>query len=460
MGFHDSDYSGSKAFADRRSRFEETGMGNNLQMRGAEASLLVARKELEEIRLDPMPLNSKLKKTGLSGYRRSSVEAYVDELKRSTNQLKDNMEQQIQSLSAECMRLKSESQVLRGQLVQAEEQTNQVRELLAAVTDERDAAEHRVTQADDALKTMESRVSFYESENARIEELKNALCEKTDALDCAAAENGRLKERIRDFSEEAGRIRAELSAYKEKKTAEIEEAASLKQQLRTLQEKNDALSAELDEARQTFSKMSEQEYVNAQNELREENAGLMEKYSGLYAEYKKELARADSLAHENEATSKLMEEYEIRERGYEMLRKNDQEQRTAIEELQKMINGLLDEVQHQQEAYQSLTDERNENKELIYSMTREKSDLQVQNVDLQAQNVELMDKNEELMMQVSKLEEENARLNQQLEPKPSANVLPRCLPEQPERTDSTPENRFSDAVNRLRTMKNFGQVIK
>ena len=456
MGFNYSDNKGSQTFNNNRIRFEEADIGKNLQIRRTEESMRAVMNELENVRLDPPTLDSKLKKTGLSGYRRSSVEAYVEELKRSTNQLKDNMEQQIQNLSAECMRLKSESRVLRGQIVQAEEQTNQVKEMLAAVTNERDAAEHRISETDAELKTMEDRVSFYESENAKTEELKCSLQKKTDELDCAAAENDRLKGQIKDFSKRINRINDEFSKYKDRKSADSAEIDRLKQQVSSLQENNDVLKSELNGARQELSKIAGHGSDEMRTQFPEERAELMKKYSSLYAEYKKEQARGNSLVHEKEAISKLLEEYQKKEQGNAMLRKKDKEQRDAIEELQNVINGLLNEVQHQQEMYDHLSTERSENKELIYNLTRDRSNLHVQNVDLQVQNVELLDKNEELSKRVSRLEEENARLNLLLKQKQASAVLPLLQAEQTDSSDDASEERFSDTMKKVRNVGSSG----
>ena len=438
MGYLYSDKNGGQTFSERRSRFEEAGAAGDNRFRGAETSLRSVMSELEDVKLEPLPLNSKLKKTGLSGYRRSSVEAYVEELKRTTSQLKDNMEQQIQSLSAECMRLKSESQVLRGQIVQAEEQTSQVKDMLVTVTNQRDAA-------DAELRTMEDRVSFYETENARTEELKSSLRQKTEELNSAAAENSRLKEQIKDFSGKINRINDEFLKYKNRKTAESEEIDRLTQQVNSLRENNDALKTELDAAKQELSEKAEREPEKAETRFHEENIELMRKFSDLYAEYKKELARGDSLTKEKEAMSELLEEYQKKERGNAILRQKDKEQRETIEAMQTVINGLLDEAQHQQEAYERLSAERSENKELLYNLTRENSNLQVQ-------NVELLDKNEELSTRVSKLEAEKAKLEKQT---PSTTVIPLFHPEQTEAADSAAEDPFSETMKKLRNRKSY-----
>lgn len=494
MAFDFSDNNGKETIRERRSRFEDPGTGRTLQVRGTESSMLSVKKELEDIRLDPLPLDSRLKKTGLSGYRRSSVEAYVDEMKRSANQLKDSMEQQIQSLSAECMRLKSESQVLRGQLVQAEEQTNQVRDRLAAVTNERDAAEKEISRAAAELESMEQRVSLYESENTQIADLEEQLREKTEELACAAAENESLNAQLKDFSEEVSRIYEEFLEYKEKKEAEGGEIARLEQEAAALREDNEELRAELDAAKRESGGSAGEEYRLEQDALREENASLMERYSKLFAEYKKEQNRGNGLAQENESLSGELEECLKKVRETEKLRKIDQEQRTAIDELKKMINSLLDEAQHQQETIDSLSvgqsrkdqeqraaieelqrviarlqdeaqhqqetidslmAERSESKELIYSLTHDRSDLHVQNVDLQVQNVDLLDKNEELSKRVAALEEENARLGTQLRQKPPAAIIPMPQSEQADSTDGVPGERFSESVKKVRTISSY-----
>lgn len=458
MGFNYSDNSISQTFNERRSRFDElSAAGKRLQARETEASLLSVRKDLEDLRLDSGQ-NNKLKKTGLSSYRRSSVDAYVDELKRSTNQLKDSMELQIQSLSAECMRLKSESQVLRGQLVQAEEQTNQVKDMLSAVTSERDEAEQRNLRAGEELKALESKVSFYESENTRTEDLEGALREKADALMSATAENEQLKERIKSFSKEVESIYGELAKYKDRKSAESAEISRLHQQLSLLREDNEALQTELDDARtQLGSNFSYPGDAALQSQLREENAALMEKYSALYAEYKKELGRSSSLSRENDALSGRLEEYRKNEHENEILRKKDLEQRSAIEQLQNMINSLLEDARHQQELYDALSAECSRNKELVYSLTHDRSDLQVQNVDLQVQNVDLLDKNEKLNQRISDLEGENTRLDLLLRQKQTPSSSPLLRTEQPDNTDNAARTLLPDSIKSVRTIKNLNR---
>ena len=445
MGVNNSDNRETGTFNGRRSRFEDTGTGKSLRVNETESSSLSVIAEPEEIRIEPLPLNSRLKKTGLSGYRRSSVEAYVDEMKRSTNQLRDNMEKQIQTLSAECMRLKSESQVLRGQLVEAEEQTSQVRDMLTAVTNERDAAEHRITETASELKSMEDRVSVFEAENAVTEELKNALREKDDELAGAAAENGRLKEQIKDFSVRVNHINDEFLKYKERKSAETEEMEQLRQELNSLRQDNTALKSELSGTKQELDRMAgleaEREAARLAEEKereerrQEEQARAREDFSDFYPAYRDEKSEVNPPDFEDAAAAELMEEFRRKDRenastGHET------EGHGETGKLQDVINILLNELQNQQKLYDGLSAERRENKELIYNLTRDGAQMHMQNIALQ-------DKNAELAGKITALEEENARLNRIIKQSRQATVIPFQRPERQTDDDDRPGNRFS-----------------
>ena len=315
----------------RMSLFEEADRGRTVSVRGSEMSVITASKEPEDVRLEPLSIGGKLKKTGFSGYSRSSVDAYVSELRRSSNQLRDNMKQQLQSLSTECARLKSESQVLRGQLAQAEEQTGQFRNRLAAVTTERDAAEHRNSETDAELKGMEERIAFCEAEYAKVEELKSALQEKTDENSALLEENRRLGERLREYARNLKQIDGEVAEFKKQSVEEHEELHRLKQKVLSLREENDDLRSELKSLRKKREKNSKRD------------GGKKSSYSGEYEE---------SLKRNMELRPEKKREYPPESRP------SEQDSRSSVEDLQSAVRELLDEIQRQQDMYDRLSSER------------------------------------------------------------------------------------------------------
>lgn len=324
MGLNHPAVDESRSFSSRMSLLEEPDRGGTVSVRGSEISVISTAKEPEDIRLEPLSVSGKLKKTGLSGYSRSSVDAYVSELRRSSVQLRDNMKQQLASLSSECARLKSESQVLRGQLAQAEEQTGQVRNRLLAVTAERDAAESRSSEKDTELQDMEARMSACEAEYAQIEEVKTALREKTEEAAALREENTRLRGRLQELSRSVKQIRDEVAAFKKQTEKDGAETSRLRQELRSLRDENDDLRSELKALRKKRDK-------NAKREGKKEKALRLE-------EYVPAVRRPEPSA------------------AY----RPEEPKRSSVEDLQSAVQELLDEIQRQQELYDRLSSERAE----------------------------------------------------------------------------------------------------
>ena len=300
-----------------------------------------------DVVISPVPPDSRLRKTGFSSYRRSSVDACIEEMRNSANQLKESMSRQIRSLSEECERQKAENRMLRGQLFQAEEQACRARETLAAVTGERDAAEAGLSEMSGELESVKEMLNVYVTENAGIEELKSALQQKTERLDSVSEENNRLREQIRDFSGKVNFINDEFMKYKDRRAAESAELAGLKEQMDVLVKENGELKSELEAARQELSRVS-----------------------GPVAGKKSERRFREDTDHSGEP-GKESGETESGEEG--------KEQDDEMEKLQRLVNRLMEKLQQQQKTVDRLSDERDGYRELICNLSRGSSDLHAQN---------------------------------------------------------------------------------
>ena len=454
-----------------------------------------------EIRPKPTPLSSKLKKAGLNGYSRSSVEEYVQELNRNNDQLRDSMDKQIQSLSGECVRLRSEGNVLRAQIARLEEQNSRTKEELAIAVRERDETEKRNREIDAQQQDLETVLNCYEIEKEKAEKLETELTELQEKYAVRSSEtiNSLKAESLRAerAEEELTRIRQEDTMLREELTAEKEEHARLQEELSAERAHSEALAEKLSESNsrsdaleKRFSALETElndvterlreageaaEKTKAElNRYAEKNEFLSKRIRQLEEELqdqrtksapgygrggKEESAREKSSVTESlyfqmeqrrQKSTKKQGEYTeqasaLEQRGgYRVHREaiGREEQLNTVSELQNAVLILLEEMRKQMDFQDQITNECRENRALISALSRDRS-------TLLNQNEELLDKADEMTRRIVELEEENANLS--LTGGKYEGSYVSTLP--PASMDMSPislEEEFSDTMRRLR----------
>ena len=465
--------------------------------------------ERGELPLRADALDNRLKKTGLNGYTRSSVESYVEELNRSADQLRDSMEQQIESLSGECVRLKSEGSVLRNQILQLEEQYHRAKDQLDETARERDEAEKRADEREVRQADLETVLNCYESEKAKSEELEKTItelreqCAETEAQR-ADAERQYEEELIRaDRAEqEMSRFLHESEEYCQKLETANAELTAIRSEIREKESREAELFGELTEIREHSAELEErvrtleQERREAETRCEEEkgsaerakaelaqyiarNSALSEKIQELEDELREERSRSEekenayrgrdtAKAEKGTVTESLYFQMEQRRQkdtknglysesssasermgAYHVHRRTSEtdEQAETVAELQNVVKVLLDEVQKQMDFQDEISNECRENRELIGALSRDRS-------SLLNQNEELLDRAEAMERRIAELEEENAGLaamSRRYDGSYISTSVPALIPHE---SPLSLEERFSETMRRLRQRQN------
>ena len=169
-------------------------------------------------------LEHRLRGHGLNGYTKSSVEAYVDQLNDSAEQMQQNMEKQIRDMSTECLRVSKENSVLRAQISQLEN---------ARVRAEK--------ASENGLKEKDFRIAELESE---VLSLRNQSAELQDKLDKASTgfvPGGEGTDEVVNAMLEE--MQKQLRAFEQMKGSYLQ----IQEQCSELVKKNEELSRQMDE---------------------------------------------------------------------------------------------------------------------------------------------------------------------------------------------------------------------
>ena len=241
-------------------------------------------------------LQEKVKTTLFGGYKKSSVQSYVSELKDNLDALKVNLEQQIKDLASEKLSLYQECSLLHSQLVESEGQLQKLGES-ENLTQEKDNIIQGLEERNKSLLEEKSKIevqyeeisSKLKEEGAGLEMDSTALLKKEEELARLNEEYKLLEDRYNDLSLERSKVVED--------TSKDEELAALRKEYEFLKGRYDALNSRGGEEAKIME--LESDILNLKSQLQEEkikNLDINQKYM--------------SILDRNEVQSSLVEVYD------------------------------------------------------------------------------------------------------------------------------------------------------
>lgn len=366
-------------------------------------------------------LKERLKKAFFGGYTKKSVEQYAMEMMESTTQMRENFEQQIRTLSAECAKLNGECDVLRKQIQQAESDNEKIRQTLDAANQENQELKEQLQDLREAksladeyhgmifdlqeeLRKKTEQVTSHEDEIAQLQGNLHAAMTQAEELTKSVAtlkEQLSRAEQTRQDTEQVASVNAELEDMKaayENLKGEKERLQLLADQNASLRSKLEVVQGRLDEQQKIhedmMKKLSQQETVHAAeiekaNEsttaAKADTARLEQRYSQLYEQYAAALGRTEQITAEKGAIERLLKKYQAREQEVAVLQEENAELKTALSQLQHICEEMLAEMEHQQLTYQRASSALSEKDAVINKLNAEKLELQMRNVQIMEQ---------------------------------------------------------------------------
>lgn len=370
-------------------------------------------------------LKERLKKAFFGGYTKKSVEQYAMEMMESTTQMRENFEQQIRTLSAECAKLNGECDVLRKQIQQAESDNEKIRQIL-------DVANQENQELKEQLQDLREAKSLADEYQGMIFDLQQELQKKTELAASSKEEIAQLQDKLRAAMTQTEKLNQDLVVLQEQAAqaeqarqdaeqttlvhteldrvkAAYEDLKKKNEQLQLLADQNTALQNDLETVRGQLAdqqkahegvvyKLSQQETAYTE-ELRKatdntaaakaDTERLERKYGQLYDQYVAALGRIEQVATEKGAIERLLKKYQAREQEVAVLQEENTELKSAVSQLQQVCEEMLKEMERQQSAYQRVSSALIEKDAEINKLNTEK-------VELQMRNVQIMDQFESL----------------------------------------------------------------
>lgn len=370
-------------------------------------------------------LKERLKKAFFGGYTKKSVEQYAMEMMESTTQMRENFEQQIRTLSAECAKLNGECDVLRKQIQQAESDNEKIRQIL-------DVANQENQELKEQLQDLREAKSLVDEYQGMIFDLQQELQKKTELAASSKEEIAQLQDKLRAAMTQTEKLNQDLVVLQEQAAqaeqarqdaeqttlvhteldrvkAAYEDLKKKNEQLQLLADQNTALQNDLETVRGQLAdqqkahegvvyKLSQQETAYTE-ELRKatdntaaakaDTERLERKYGQLYDQYVAALGRIEQVATEKGAIERLLKKYQAREQEVAVLQEENTELKSAVSQLQQVCEEMLKEMERQQSAYQRVSSALIEKDAEINKLNTEK-------VELQMRNVQIMDQFESL----------------------------------------------------------------
>jgi len=179
-------------------------------------------------------LNGRLKTSLVKGYSKSSVEQLVEELYKSSEQMKISLEKQIQDLLSEKAVLSQECTVLRHQLSEAEEKSVRQRQELDAFLESRKEEAGKI----------ENQLSQLKSENYT---LSQQLSQAQEAQELCRSLEAKLADKEKELAEKE----SQLSDLSQQLSASMQQLKILEEQVKVLNQQKDAKSKATESAEQT-----------------------------------------------------------------------------------------------------------------------------------------------------------------------------------------------------------------
>ena len=363
-------------------------------------------------------LKEKLKKAITGGYSKGSVYQFVEELHKSSENMRINLEKQIEDLLDEKATISRECSLLRNQLSDVEKKScdekNELEELLKISKSETETLEEQIQQFQsenenlitetnqnkinkEEFVILEGKLADKERLLAEKEDQLNKLTERLhegtqqieilenqlnqlnelDALRGSAPEEDETVSEHNRSSAEDDRFNELQSEFEENLKIEKDKVKAVQDENMELSKKNENLQSQITDE-QTRVKLLRKQLMESQKEY----DNFETKYDSLHNNYTSTLQKYDLVAAEKDALSDLLQKYHKKEQEYALLYKHNEEYRNTILSLDKAINLVLDEMQQQAELFSDAVSQYNEGEAKIYDLVQEKTKLQMANADL------------------------------------------------------------------------------
>lgn len=350
-------------------------------------------------------LNERLKTALVSGYSKSSVTQFVEELYRSSEQMKAGLEKQIQDLLGEKATLSQECVLLRNQLKEAENsyarQKTESEKSLKAGMEESGKIKTQLLQLKSENETLSEKLSRNGGQEV-ILSLEKKLADKEKKLTDKESELERLSAQFSQSLKQLKALEEQVEILKQQKTAETEESQSheleehiarMSEEIETLRKKEADLKGNIDTERRKAAEAEKAAGETAaklkllQSQLSDESERMQKQESELNEKAAAQQHRADTAEKaEAEASRKL-----------ELLQ-------TRLKQEQDCVNELKEQLQEYQK-------ERGELERKYDALHRNYSSAVQKNSSLSAEKEAISD----LLQKHQKKEQEYALLQKQNE---------------------------------------------
>lgn len=313
-------------------------------------------------------LNERLKPSLVSGYSKSSVQQFVEELYKSSEQMKVSLEKQIQDLLGEKAALSQECNILRQQLSEAEKKSIQQKHELDAYLESRNEDTGKIENQLSQLKSENYNLSLqlsqaqeaqklYHSLEAKLADKEKELAEKESQLSELSQQLSASMQRIKMLEEQVNVLNQQKDANSKaiERTEEIEQmSAEIKALKKQESELNNRIALEQEKA------------FAAEKTAKEATMKLESMMSRLSTLEKQETEFNERIAAEQQRAAVAEEAAKEATKKLEFLQSQLEQKQTQIHDLEEKYR----ELQKAQEALEQKYDTLHRN----YTSTVQKND--------------------------------------------------------------------------------------
>lgn len=381
-------------------------------------------------------LKDSLRIVWFGGYSKKSVLLYVKIQKRSKEQMRSNMEQQVEDLLKEKNRANQEAEFLRQQIKNTEQELKEKEKKLAIVQEDFDKLHQKAEsystdnqgKEESFRKLREENETYRQIESKLRSELKekDRLLQEKEMLDPVRSfgfqnqekyeeaiagkedEIHQLKKKLADIREDLetqenknrqmeieknmlGQEREilhkqlfELTTKQDEQDQLRQENDSLYQRIDEMEQEKDSLERKLNISSERIEKMKIQdaETMRKQQELKNDYLDIQNKFDQMYQQSNALRSQIKQMEQERKAMDEVLGKYQKQEKELVLLKNSNQSYIAEISEMEKSVRFIFDQMNEQMQEFLKLSQKYEEGKSQIQNLIREKTQMQLKNVEL------------------------------------------------------------------------------
>lgn len=303
-------------------------------------------------------LDSKLQSSVVGGYSKKSVENFVLEMRNNLQQIKTQLERQVQDLAAEKASVSQECSLLRSQLKAAEESLAEARNQIISqhyCDETKCVSEQEIQSYREENERLRGMLSDYQQVTEQKKRYEDLLAQKEQEIAQLNATLAKYRQSYDELKERTERLETALSSSSP--VSSEEEITELKRQKDEIMAKYHALSQHMENTNRQLEQ-KKQHLDETQTELEEEKQYLADARAQLerekqhlaeaQAQLKTDIEKSRMLGQqlENDQHSVRQKEKELsrlmaeKERTIDALQREQEESQREIGDLEKKIETL------------------------------------------------------------------------------------------------------------------------